>query len=238
MNNSYYERYSHYSNLELIRIIEYASDYQPLAVETAKTILTERNISEREMSVEISKLIEEKENLRIKKEKSENIKNSIIDLFKPFIHPQEKLDYRKWFHILCIYLLAYYLYSIIFQTNTYTNSVILTIITYTYIPIFIILIILKKKIGWVLLMFNSIFIIHARLFSCFFIIYMNQEQVDWSIIIMPIVYYAILISIQLKDEVKTLFNISQTLKKRTILYSLIIGLIYLISGTTLMLIME
>lgn len=49
MNMTFKEKYQHYSVKELLRIIENANDYQPLAVEAAREVLAERNPGRDEM---------------------------------------------------------------------------------------------------------------------------------------------------------------------------------------------
>jgi hypothetical protein len=47
----FYEKYKTYSNSELLKIIEIPNDYQSQAVETAKTIFSDRQLSEDEIKV-------------------------------------------------------------------------------------------------------------------------------------------------------------------------------------------
>ncbi|ANQ51690.1 hypothetical protein MY04_4352 [Flammeovirga sp. MY04] len=43
--NEFKERYKSFSNIDLLRIIENKSEYQPIAIEAAEAEIEERNIS-------------------------------------------------------------------------------------------------------------------------------------------------------------------------------------------------
>jgi len=65
----FHEKFKTYSNVELVRIIKNSRDYQPKAVETAKTILSGRQLSETEILIAENEVKVEKQQKREKRQK-------------------------------------------------------------------------------------------------------------------------------------------------------------------------
>ncbi|MBK6498822.1 MAG: hypothetical protein IPG00_11950 [Saprospiraceae bacterium] len=83
-------KFKTYSNTELLRIIENPEGYQPKAVETAKTIFLDRQLTEEEIKIANDELeIERQEKLnkerkkRAIEDKFKHIGNSILDNVNP-----------------------------------------------------------------------------------------------------------------------------------------------------------
>jgi hypothetical protein len=84
------ELFTTYSNTDLLNIIDSPNSYQPLAVETAKTILASRQLGSQDIEIatmELKKLRREKEakaeKLKEIENKIKNMVDSVLSLFNP-----------------------------------------------------------------------------------------------------------------------------------------------------------
>ena len=80
------KKFRTYSNVDLLRIIENPDDYQPQAVETAKTIISDRQLSEMEikiakdeLEIEWQKKLRKEQQKRKIEDKVESIEKSVFD---------------------------------------------------------------------------------------------------------------------------------------------------------------
>lgn len=237
MENDFFDRYSGYSNIELLRIIEQSVNYQPKAVETARQILNTRNITDEEKAFVINELKQIREKEAVKKEKVDGFMRLVTGLVEPLINPQKKLDYSKWFYILCICMTLQYIvvvykavkyFAEFWSYGSYTFGAYetLEIVHLVYIPFLIYLLLKRKKWGWILTFFNSIFINISSIAGLFiFFKYIDFYNDDLVNFLFPVVYYSFMIYNLLKPEVKELFAIDSILQRKIIVYSTLISVI-------------
>jgi hypothetical protein len=164
--NQFTERYKIASNTELLKIIENSDDYQPLAVETAKTELDSRQLNEQDLSTakEELNIIRQKSELKEQKKqelisKVKNVANSTLDNINPIQESPLKTD--KLIKLISIVFGAIAVYQIIKEfgmlsfmfsdQGEWDFSLILYFLPLILIPTATILFWLRKKIGWILL---------------------------------------------------------------------------------------
>jgi len=161
------EKFNTYSNVDLLRIIENPNDYQPQAVETAKTIFSERQLSEMEIKIAENELenerqqkLKKEQNKLIVEEKVKNIGNSIFDLINPI---QKKTPTpEKSIKIISIIFGGLFLFQLYKEfgmlrfmfTDSYAEwgfDMVLYFLPLIIIPTATILFYMRKKTGWLLL---------------------------------------------------------------------------------------
>ena len=161
------EKFKNYSNSDLLRIIENPNDYQLQAVETAKNIISERQLSEMEIKIAKNELENKKQEKsrkeQQKKEVEDKVKNvgkSIFDQINPI---QKKLPSSekviRTISILFGGLFLIYLYRefgmlrfmLADSFAEWDFSTVLYFLPLIALPTAVILFYLKKKIGWLLL---------------------------------------------------------------------------------------
>lgn len=167
--NEFTERYKQETNTELLRIIEKSDDYQPLAVEVAKTELDSRNLT-------VSELNSAKEELRLERQDSEQkeqkkqerinkVRNIAIDNLNPIQESPIKTD--RLINLISILFGGIALYQIIKEfgmlkfmfsgQGEWDFSMVLYFLPLVMIPTASILFWLRKKFGWILLNFYLCF---------------------------------------------------------------------------------
>ncbi len=170
--NKFTDRYKQARNTELLRIIEKSDDYQPLAVESAKTELDSRKLTDSELN-------SAKEELRLERQGSEqqvqrkqerinkvkNIAYSAIDNLNPIQESPMKTD--KLIHLISILFGGIALYQIIKEfgmlkfmfsgQGEWDFSMVLYFLPLVLIPTASIMFWLQKKLGWILLNFYLCF---------------------------------------------------------------------------------
>jgi len=160
-------RYSSYSNIELLKILDAQNDYLPEAIAAASKVLTERNLGFDEMNaikedINREKTIKEEIEMH-RKAVSEDIKSKIVN-FGELLNPISKENPSSNRIIYFIGLVM----SIIFLHLVYQEwgmigfmfsspsakwdiSMIIYFLPLIWLPIAIALFITKRKIGWLLL---------------------------------------------------------------------------------------
>ena len=105
--SDFIKQYTNYSDTQLLQIIEDATNYQPLAVETAQTILNARMLSDEEIECMKAALAQKKEEQETKRRKLFEFKNkikntgtSVLDALNPI--QTEKPETEKLIAIICL----------------------------------------------------------------------------------------------------------------------------------------
>jgi len=168
------EKFEIYSNADLLRIIENPDDYQLQAVETAKNIFAERQLSEMEIKIAKYELeVERQEKLRKEQQKqaleakAKNIGESALDQINPI--QKEIPTSEKTIKIISIFWGVLFLFQIYIKfrmlkfmfTDSYAEwnwGVMLSFLPLIIIPTATILFYMRKKMGWLLL---TIFLVYS-----------------------------------------------------------------------------
>jgi hypothetical protein len=111
------EKFKTYSNVDLLRVIENPDDYQPQAVETAKNVFADRQLSEMEIETAKDELEVEKQGKLIKEQqkravedKVKNIGKSVFDHINPM--QKETPTSEKTIRIISILLGGLFLFQL------------------------------------------------------------------------------------------------------------------------------
>ena len=172
--SDFIKQYTNYSDTQLLQIIEDATNYQPLAVETAQTILNARMLSNEEIECMKAALAQKKEEQETKRRKLFEFKNkikntgtSVLDALNPI--QTEKPETEKLIAIICL------VFSMLFLFHLYTHfgiirfmffeievkwdlDIALYFLPLLTLPIALVLFFWRKKIGLILL---SIFLTYT-----------------------------------------------------------------------------
>jgi hypothetical protein len=235
--NEFIERYKTLSDLELLKIIDLADDYQPSAVIAAKTEFENRNLKKEEIEFILQQLNKEKaitkEKVELRKKQANDIKKRIADIFDYFNPIQKEIPKPdKIIKFLFLGYLVFFFYKFYkefrFLIWMFTDSrADWDLSTFFYffpliiLPIAIILFWKRKRIGWVLLsIFNSYSVIGAL---CIFITEVGRERTPGLEVLdnlfqtPPPIYYLIgsiiwgaILYTLLKKEIRKKYNIDQT----------------------------
>lgn len=97
--SNFNKQYKQYSDADLLKIIENATNYQPLAVIAAKKILDGRNLNKAEIEIVKSSIIKEREEKETRKQKIQEFKNrvkstgtSVLDALNPIQTDQQESE--------------------------------------------------------------------------------------------------------------------------------------------------
>lgn len=181
------EVYKTYSVTALLRIIENPENYRPEAVKTARDELDARDLTPDDKNRAIAELEAERQELALKKEHREEIKNTlkekgsgIMDYINPIQDNED--DTRKsprLINTIAIIFLAIGLLQIItqfdliiglFQDTRWDFSVVIFLFPVIITPLAAILFWMKKTAGWILLSIYLSFALMGLLWM-FFITY-------------------------------------------------------------------
>jgi len=161
------EKFKSYTNTELLRIIDNPDGYEPTAVETAKTIFSDRQLTEEEIKIAKDELeIDKQENLNKEQKKravEDNFKSigkSILDNVNPI--QNEILTTEKTIKIISLLFCVLFLFQLYKEfgmvsfmfTDSSANwdfSMVLYFFPLVVVPVATILFYKRKKLGWLLL---------------------------------------------------------------------------------------
>ena len=169
------EYYKTISNAELLNILENYENYQPSAVEAAKTEYATRNLSDTEAEEARNALNQEKEKKDVKKEKLRAIENkakSIAIEISETIRPSQysTLSTNKIINIISLVFGAILIFRLIFDVRSifdYFEKFSLHIVWYVE-PLLVLSLAVfffwqRVTVGWILLMF---FVIYSLAGEC------------------------------------------------------------------------
>jgi hypothetical protein len=188
------EKFKTYTNTELLRIIDNPNSYQPNAIETAKKIFSERQLTEDEIRIVKDELEIERQvklNKELKKRKVENkfnnIANSILEIVNPI--QNESSNTEKTIKIISLLFGALFLFQLYKEfgligfmftdsSASWDLSMVLYFLPLIIVPIATILFYKKRKIGWLLL---TIFLTYSAVNTIgLFILTMNIQPSEFK----------------------------------------------------------
>lgn len=253
MSNSvmnFRELYQNYTNAELLKIVHDEHEYQSEAVQVARLILEERNVSETEIAEEL-KRTERKE-----KESEQNtdeiivkstIKEKFLQLFNPFIPSETDEEKNKnIIIILCILVGFDFLESL--PRNLRTFFVLFTehtpevlsqmhFIVIAFLPFISVILLYKRyKIGWCLFVLDFVFTVATAI-----AIYIRTEKTSMDIpiefdywrvvgnvydVILDVCYCTGIITILCAKGIRNLYKIDSVLMKNCLILSLFVSILY------------
>ena len=245
------EKFKNYSNSELLRIIDNPNDYQPQAVETAKNIISDRQLSEVEIKIAKEELEFEIQEKSSKKQQKRAIENKVKDVGKyifDHINPiqQETPTSEKTIRIISIFFSGLFLFHIYKKfrmlmfmfTNSYAEwdfSLLFYFLPLIIIPSIAILFYTRKKIGWLLLIiyltYSAVleigkFILAIKITSSYIPLFdLIFPQISPLTHILAFLFFSGVIWIISKENIRTVYSIGkQTMILTVIVTALIAGL--------------
>lgn len=157
-NNPFTERYKRLRNFELIEILNNPSQYQPLAIETAKEELVSRNLSDEELKMEqeiVSSRFQREAN-RQRQSIDTRVKEKLSTIK---LTQKEPLTPVQIANATAIFISIQFIYTI-FRNFTYLEFIVtdafldaaafFSLLTYTLMPVAAWFVFRKKPIGWTL----------------------------------------------------------------------------------------
>lgn len=167
--NEFQKRYKSFENHKLLKIIEEAEKYQPIAVEAAQLELSRREISDEEIQrvkdkVEGKKAVTEQRQNQVKKVKAKG--TELFDIIKPIQENPPTIDRKINLIVIVFGLMALYriyqqfdMIQLILTSNLaeWEISLVLFFLPMILLPIGVFHFWKRNKVGWILM---SIFFVY------------------------------------------------------------------------------
>lgn len=237
--NNLGQRFEQYSNIDLLKILHKPDDYQPAALETARQILSSRDVSEQEKK-EVELFYEERElEHELRKEKIDSYRRTITAFLEPILKPGDQVGPNKWLPIFLLLVVIQYVYLIvksILDIFKYVDrgvsmdwELFMSLIGLVYIPILFTLLYRRKRWGWILLLADNIISMVLLLSQSYFIFKYQEYDPDGPIrFIWQMSIRGIFILFLWRNDISDYFNIELESKIRiTVVLTVIGGLIAL-----------
>ena len=245
------EKFKTYTNTELLRIIDNPDGYQPNAVETAKIIFSDRQLTEEEIKnakdefeAERQEKLNKEQKKRLIEDKFKNIGKSILDNVNPI--QNETPTTEKTIKIISLIfggLFLFQLYkdfgmvSFMFTDNSadWDFSMVLYFLPLLVVPTATILFFKRNKFGWLLL---TVFLTYSAVSAIgLSILTMNMEpmgtpaldnifpQTSLTAHLLTFLFFVGTIGAISRDNIRTVYIISkQTMVLTILITAIIVGL--------------
>lgn len=239
MNFDFYQQYSTYSNIELLKIVKRPADYQPAAIAVATQILNEREVSPEEIRLVDDYYRNIDNSIKTRSEKIGALKNKAVDLFEPVLYPSEKVEPNKWVNILLFAISIQYawtLFNIIkalinfFQCHycRWSLGSYLGLFMLLYIPIIFFLLFRRMQWGWILLFADNLFSLILRLSESYiFFKYQSIHHGDTASFVLPIFIRTAFVFFLWREPIANHFAVNADTKKNTALITIGVALVFL-----------
>lgn len=227
MNFNFYDLYRVYSNVELLRIISCADEYQPEAVNAASLILKDRDVTDEDLA-EAEQFFADK---KAKAEIIEAYKNKAKDFLQPIVQPTADVRPGKWLNILLLLVALDYLwvlYHAIRDVVLYLRcdncefdpvSFLLSISGVVYLPVIFYLLLKRRRWGWILLFADNGMSVLLRLAQMYvFFKYQDMHGGDTSAFLMPVLIRLGFLAFLWRKEISDYFAVSSKTKQHVLLY--------------------
>lgn len=183
------EKFKTYSNTELLRIIDNPDGYKPKAVETAKTIFSDRRLTDEEIKIAKNELEIERQEKLNKEQKKRSIEDKFKYIGKSILDNVNPIQYEtptteKTIKIISmlfggLFLVQLYkelgMISFVSTDNSsdWDFSMVLYFLPVVFVPTATILFYKRKKSGWILL---TMFLTYSAILVIgLFILTINME---------------------------------------------------------------
>jgi hypothetical protein len=244
MKLNFLETFKDQSNIDLLKITLRPNEYEQEAVEAATKILQEREVPEDEITA-VKNYYDEMDSKQQSWEgKINSFKKRTSDLVEPIVNPSSEINPSRWvnlFLIATVVLYLWFLYRLVrhfiflmqCQTCHIDVSDFIEFSGIVYIPVTFYLIWKKKKWGWILLFADNLFEVIMMVLTYIGELYLYFKYGDLHIdrastFIISMLIRIVFLFFLWKKEIASYFGVSRNLKKRTLIFSTIIILIYII----------
>jgi hypothetical protein len=243
MKTNFPEQFKSYSNIELLKILQRPDDYQPEAVQAARNLLSEREVSPEELDEVQMHFQALDDDAAAKSERLNNYRNTVEDFLEPVIHPTREVGVAKWLKVFLVAVIVQYMFVIyesvaqIIQTLRcgYCSFYIavFAMLNLLYVPAVFYLLYKKRRWGWIILFADNLFSVISKVSSSLTYYQYVQPTIIDSGFLLIILFKIALLFFLWKKEVAHLFGVTSPAKVRTAAWVSIgtvvfIGSLYLI----------
>jgi hypothetical protein len=123
MNFDFHDKYKHYSNTDLLKIVRRPTEYQVAAVDTATQILSEREVTQLDLE-QVDKYFNEiNTETKRKTDKINSYKEKTADFFEPVVNPTTEVKPEKWLNILLLFIGLQYSWTLYINISDFVNFI-------------------------------------------------------------------------------------------------------------------
>lgn len=236
MNFNFYDLYRVYSNVELLRIISRADEYQPEAVNAASLILKDRDVTDEDLA-EAEQFFADK---KAKAEIIEAYKSKAKDFLQPIIQPTADVKPSKWLNILLLLVALDYLwvlYHAVRDVVLYLRCdhcefdlffFLFSLLGIVYVPFIFFLLLKRKRWGWILLFADSGITALSRFSQMLLLFkYHGMHVGNTTTYIVAILIKAGFLIFLWRKEISDYFNVSLKAKQYTLIFLAFIAVLSL-----------
>lgn len=227
MDFNFYKEYKQYPTVELLKITRQPAAYQLAALDAAKKVLAEREVSAADIEAADQYFNDATNKKQAKQEKIDAYTNKASDILEPIIKPSNEIEPVKWLNIFLVFITMLYGWSFY---NTVTSAILLfncrtcsfditsllMWLPLAYIPVMIYLLFKKRRWGWIILYSDNLFTLISRISSLYiFFKYQSVLHTDVLKVFLPIILHIFFAVFLWQEKIAGLFNISAETKKKT-----------------------
>lgn len=254
MDFDFKKTYETFSNIELLKISLQPGAFRDDAIDIANGILSKREVTEYEREqaeLYVRQIAAQKHfNDYTRKELQATIKENVQEFIDPRQNTSGKIKPVLWVRLLVLVSVIQYLFDLpdevrnlnytFHEFGLFDSFSIIQLAIIIYTPVFCYLMLMKKKWGWRLFVFNAIFILLITPIGLIDVLTMTWEysfispsEINFGTYLFNFCLYGFVLFFLLNPIITKHFSIDAKTKKATIIYSLLLSVI-IMSGTALL----
>lgn len=231
----FYDRYRQYSTVDLIKILREKDSYQPGAVLAAEQLLQEREVTSVDEE-EADQYIREKELKRMAATaRVDSYKAAVADWVEPLARPSAELQPYKWYRIFLVVYGFWYARDI-YQVVRYLivsrrmgldlEDFVFVGATMTLDTFFLVLIIQKRKWGWILLLVEHTYMIFIDLILFVELLQIKMIHINVARNLSGALFNLAMVAFLWRRPMAEFFGVVPVVKKRALGVGLGLGVIF------------
>lgn len=231
----FYEQYRQYSTADLINIVREKDNYQTAAVLAAEKLLAEREVLAVDEQ-EADQYFREKEAKRVAATaRVDSYTAAVADWVEPLARPSAELQPYKWYRLFLLVYGFWYTYDLyqvarffIRDRGISLEELMLVVVTFGFDTLLFVLIIKKRRWGWILLVVEHMLMIFINLILFVeilqfkFVHVVAARNLSWAL------FHLAMVGFLWRRPMAAFFGVEPVVKKRALGVGLGLGVIYLV----------
>ena len=237
MSFNFYQQYSSWSTVDLLKIIQDPSEYQQEAVETAKKILEERTVTPEDKENAAAYFRERDATQQARKHRINAYKEKTTDFLDPLLNPGTEVRPEKWLNLFVVVIGLQYAWTL-YTSVKYLNAALgcrncsmdytiaFSILNLLWFALIFYNLLKRKRWGWILLFADNVISLVLRISEIYiFFEYQRFHRGDTGTFIWTMFIKGAVTLFLWRRTIADLFGVSAKTKNETAVVATVIGVL-------------
>jgi hypothetical protein len=220
--------------VELLKMLRAEHKYQPDAINAAKALLEEREVSREDITAVDHYFLDLETRQNEKRKKQADRKHSVLSIFSPLVQPGEKVDLQTWLRLLLLFLSIQYAVSFYQTIKSFIQFLdcadckagfvtLLSFLSLGYVPVIFYLLWKKRPWGWILLFADTLFAFISKISFIYpFFKYRDIHHGDTTLFLLSILINAAFSYFLWTTNISSFFSVRPKTRRQTVIITLVL----------------